>query len=67
MRGLARGSRRVVYTVRYRLAVYVLHAFRKKSKRGIGTPAEDMDKIRRRLAQAETDYAQRFPDAPDRS
>ncbi len=29
---------RAVYTVRFPIAVYVLHAFRKKSKRGIATP-----------------------------
>ena len=29
---------RAVYTVRFREAVYVLHAFMKKSKRGIKTP-----------------------------
>src|SRR5690348_6384616 len=30
---------RVVYTVRFAGAVYVLHAFQKKSKRGVTTPA----------------------------
>ena len=29
---------RAVYTVRFRAAVYVLHAFQKKAKRGIATP-----------------------------
>src|SRR3984893_17057055 len=29
---------RTVYTVRYAEAIYVLHAFQKKSKRGIATP-----------------------------
>ena len=29
---------RAVYTVRFAKAVYVLHAFQKKSKRGIATP-----------------------------
>ncbi|MEJ1967121.1 MAG: type II toxin-antitoxin system RelE/ParE family toxin [Rhizomicrobium sp.] len=29
---------RAVYTVRFRDVVYVLHAFKKKSKRGIATP-----------------------------
>jgi phage-related protein len=29
---------RAVYTVRFAAAVYVLHAFQKKSRRGIATP-----------------------------
>lgn len=29
---------RAIYTVRFKSAVYVLHAFKKKSKRGIKTP-----------------------------
>lgn len=44
---------RTVYTVRLRGAVYVLHAFQKKSKSGIATPRADLDAIRRRLADAE--------------
>jgi phage-related protein len=37
---------RAVYTVRFANAVYVLHCFQKKSKRGIETPKADMDLIR---------------------
>ena len=44
---------RVVYTVRLTHAVYVLHAFQKKSKRGIGTPKRDVELIRQRLTLAE--------------
>ncbi|MCE1781997.1 type II toxin-antitoxin system RelE/ParE family toxin, partial [Enterobacter hormaechei] len=33
-------------------AVFVLHAFQKKSKHGIATPKEDMDIIRNRLKVA---------------
>ena len=40
---------RVVYTVRFARAVYVLHAFQKKSKSGIETPKPDIDLIERRL------------------
>ena len=40
---------RAVYTVRYADAIYVLHAFQKKSKKGIATPKPDMDLIERRL------------------
>jgi phage-related protein len=40
---------RAVYTVRYAGAVYVLHAFQKKSKKGAETPKADIDLIERRL------------------
>jgi phage-related protein len=51
---------RAVYTVRFGEAVYVLHAFKKKSKQGIKTPQSDMDLVKRRLKDAERDHAQRF-------
>jgi len=44
---------RTVYTVRLETAVYVLHAFQKKSTRGLATPKRELDLIRRRLADAE--------------
>lgn len=44
---------RCVYTIRLEHAVYVLHAFKKKSKRGIETPKHDLDLIRSRLKEAE--------------
>ena len=47
------GTYRAVYTVKFAEAVFVLHCFQKKSKRGIGTPKEDMDIIRARLKVAE--------------
>lgn len=47
------GTYRAVYTVRFQEAVFVLHCFQKKSKRGIATPQEDMDLIRERLKAAE--------------
>jgi phage-related protein len=50
---------RAVYTVQFAHAIYVLHAFQKKSKRGIATPQKDLDLIRRRLAEAERLYRQR--------
>jgi phage-related protein len=40
---------RAVYTVRYANAIYVLHAFQKKSKKGIGTPKLEIDLIEKRL------------------
>ena len=44
---------RVVCTVRLTDAVYVLHAFQKKSKTGSETPRADIDMIHRRLREAE--------------
>jgi phage-related protein len=53
------GTWRAVYTVRYREAIYVLHAFQKKSKRGSATPKKDIDLIHRRLAEAERLHRER--------
>lgn len=50
-------SYRAVYVVKFETAVYVLHAFKKKSKRGIATPRSDIELIRRRLKDAESDNA----------
>jgi len=50
---------RAVYTAQFGEAIYVLHAFQKKSKRGIATPAREIDLIRRRLADAERLHRQR--------
>jgi len=47
------GTYRAVYTVKFAEAVFVLHCFQKKSKRGIATPQEDMDVIHARLKIAE--------------
>ena len=44
---------RAVYTVRFAAAVFVLHVFQKKAKRGIATPKQDMELIRERLKVAE--------------
>ena len=51
---------RAVYTVRFRAAVYVLHAFQKKAKRGIATPRREIDLIRRRLGGAERHYREHY-------
>ena len=50
---------RAVYTVRFSGGVYVLHAFQKKSKKGIATPKPDLELIRNRLKVAEEDYRER--------
>jgi phage-related protein len=51
---------RAVYTVQFSNAVYVLHAFKKKSKRGSKTPQTDVDLIKHRLKTAIDDHARRF-------
>jgi len=55
------GTYRAVYTVKFEAAVFVLHCFQKKSKRGAATPQEDMDIIRARLKFAEA-LAKEFRD-----
>lgn len=47
---------RCVYTVKFDDAIYVLHAFQKKSKSGIATPKKDIDLINSRLKLAREDY-----------
>jgi phage-related protein len=49
------GTYRAVYTVKFESAIYVLHAFQKKSKKGIKTPREEIELVRRRLKVAEED------------
>jgi phage-related protein len=44
---------RAIYTVRFGERVYVLHAFQKKSRKGIATSQSDIELIKRRLRQAE--------------
>jgi phage-related protein len=50
---------RAVYTIRLSKALYVLHAFKKKSRHGRKTPLSDIDLIRRRLSAAERNDAER--------
>jgi phage-related protein len=45
------GTYRAVYTVSIRDAIYVIHAFQKKSKAGIATPKSEIDLVRQRLKQ----------------
>jgi phage-related protein len=47
-----RDTYRVVYTVKLAKAVYVLHAFKKKSKFGISTPAQEIELVRQRYLAA---------------
>ena len=54
------GTYRAVYTVRFRKAVYVLHAFQKKSPSGIRTARTDVKLVATRLADAMRDYEERY-------
>jgi phage-related protein len=47
---------RAVYTVRFESAVYVLHAFQKKSPSGIRTSTRDVELVSRRLKEARIDF-----------
>lgn len=49
---------RAVYTVKFDEAVYVLHAFQKKSKSGGKTPKSDLEKIEARLKEAQERHKQ---------
>ena len=46
-------AHRAVYTVRFEKALYVLHAFQKKSQSGIRTAKRDVDLVEQRLNQAQ--------------
>ena len=50
------GTYRAVYTVKFQGMVYALHAFQKKSKKGIETPKPDIDLIKARLKIAAEHY-----------
>ena len=51
---------RAIYTVKFSLAVYVLHVFQKKSKKGIATPVADVELIRKRYHSAANDYDEHY-------
>lgn len=51
---------RAVYTVRFEEAVYVLHAFQKKSRPGIATSQADRELISQRLREAIADHEVRY-------
>jgi phage-related protein len=46
------GAYRTVVAVQLGGRIYVLHAFQKKSKKGIATPKQDVELIKQRYAQA---------------
>lgn len=51
------GAYRAVYTVRFGERIYVLHAFQKKSHKGISTDKQDIELIKARLKWAEAEHA----------
>jgi len=51
---------RALYTVRFEKAVYVLHAFQKKSPSGIRTAKRDVDLVAQRLRTAERDHQEHY-------
>lgn len=54
------GTYRAVYTVRFRQAIYVLHAFQKKSPSGMRTARPDIELVLERLKAAKRDYEARY-------
>lgn len=54
---------RAIYTVRFARAVYVLHAFQKKSPQGVKTRQSDIDLVSKRLKMAERDYKEKYGEA----
>jgi len=47
---------RAIYTTKIGGAIYVLHAFQKKSKKGVSTPKPDIDLIKSRLKDAKAHH-----------
>ena len=54
------GTYRAVYTVRFRQASYVLHAFQKKSPTGIKTAQREVDLVAKRLKLAQQHYEDHY-------
>lgn len=51
---------RAVYTVKFSDAVFVLHAFQKKSKKGIATPKPETDLVKQRLRTTAEHYERHY-------
>ena len=58
---------RAMYTVRFAGAVYALHVFQKKSRKGIATPKQDIELVKARLKRAEGHYAAWVADTQGRT
>jgi phage-related protein len=50
---------RAVYTAQFEHAIYVLHVFQKKAKKGMATPKHELELVKRRLSAAERYYKSR--------
>src|SRR5215475_6053479 len=50
---------RAVYTTQFAGRIFVLHAFQKKSKKGVATPQKEIELIKKRLAAARNHYKER--------
>ena len=55
-----RDAYRTLYWARFREAIYVLHAFQKKSTQGVKTPQREIMTIDKRLAQAKRHYEETY-------
>jgi phage-related protein len=51
---------REIYIVRYKEAVFVIHIFQKKSKKGSEVPKEDKELIEQRMKWADQIYKERY-------
>jgi phage-related protein len=58
---------RAMYTVKFPKAVYVLHAFQKKSRKGKETPRHEMDLVKSRLNVAEQHYLLHYEQQRERT
>lgn len=47
---------RAIYTIQFKSIIYVLHAFQKKSRKGIATPKTDIKLVAQRLKLAKEHY-----------
>lgn len=50
----------MVYAVRFKAAIYVLHAFQKKAKQGIATPKQEIGLVKHRLKAAQHHYTDTY-------
>ena len=55
-----RNTYRTVYAVRFQGAAYVLHAFQKKSTKGVATPRREINVVQVRLKSAEQHYRDKY-------
>ncbi len=49
-----------MYTAKLGDVIFVLHAFKKKSKKGIETPKTDIELIKKRLKEAKLIYEAKY-------